>query len=52
MTYISLFGYFVFFEVKECLWNIPGARPRACDHALVCAHDQNVQYLNLGQFQE
>ena len=32
-----------FYEVKECLCDIPGTRPR--ERALALAHDQNVQFL-------
>ena len=40
------------YKVKECLCDTPGAHPHALTHVLAHGHvhDQNVQFLHLGQF--
>ena len=38
------------YEVKESLCDIPRAHPRALACVAACVHDQNVQFLRLGQF--
>ena len=46
---VTLISYY---EVKECLYEAPGASPRlhACVRAFARARDQNIQFLRLGQF--